>query len=154
MDDFLSKPVDADAARERPSSGGCRGGPSHPRPAAAAGRRVVDGRRRLRELVDDGFDAGPGAADRRPVRLRRRSRRWSSSAAAARPRTPRRSPSARTGCAGSAANVGPQRPGRRCLELELSAVDGDVPDAGELDELRTAVAGAVDELADASAWLR
>lgn len=55
---------------------------------------------------------------------------------------------------GSADNIGLRSLAARCLQIELGALDGAVPSDRELDELRTAVTGAVDELADASAWLR
>ncbi|MFC6344555.1 Hpt domain-containing protein, partial [Nocardioides hankookensis] len=55
---------------------------------------------------------------------------------------------------GSADNVGLSSLARRCLDLELRAQQGEVPDVREIEELRTAVAGAIDELVEASAWMR
>jgi signal transduction histidine kinase/CheY-like chemotaxis protein/HPt (histidine-containing phosphotransfer) domain-containing protein len=152
MDDFLPKPVDPDllaATLEHwlPSP------PEHQEAAPVLVGAVSTADARLREFVDDGFDAdlvlrivdrfGSGAHQTLVELV---------AAAAA------RDPAAAGSCAhrlrGSADNVGLASLAARLLVVELQALDGIVPQPGELDELRIAVAGAVDELDEASAWLR
>ncbi|KQW43903.1 hypothetical protein ASC77_21120 [Nocardioides sp. Root1257] len=108
---------------------------------------------RLRELVDDGFSADlvlrivdrfGSSALQTMVELAASAAAEDTVAIAEKAHRLR----------GSADNVGLTSLARRCLDLELRAEQGEVPDRREIEELRTAVAGAIDELVEASAWLR
>jgi signal transduction histidine kinase/CheY-like chemotaxis protein len=154
MDDFVAKPVDPSllsATLDRwllaPDAVVDDGLP----PVLGNGS-AADGR--LRELVADGFDPElvlrivdrfGSAAQQTLVEL------VAVAAAGDAPATAERAHRLR----GSADNVGLTALGARCLEIELRALEHDeVPDVRGLDALRDAVAGAVDELHEASAWLR
>ncbi|GAA4714949.1 hybrid sensor histidine kinase/response regulator [Nocardioides conyzicola] len=152
MDDFLAKPVDAELLASTLE----RWLPAVEVPAAEETALVGDASTadaRLRALMDDGFDAElvlrivdrfGSSAHQTLVEL------VAASAAADAVVTAERAHRLR----GSADNIGLNRLAARCLEIELAALDGAVPTPRELDELGVAVTGAIDELADASGWLR
>jgi PAS domain S-box-containing protein len=148
MDDFLPKPVDAGLLASTLE----RWLPGVPVPTLVGEVSAADDR--LRELMDEGFDAelvlrivdrfGSGA-HQTLVEL------VAAAAAEDAPAVADRAHRLR----GSADNVGLRSLGARCLEIELRAhQDAAVPSGRELDELRVAVSGAVAELVEASAWLR
>jgi len=151
MDDFLPKPVDAELLASMLE----RWLPSAPAavPAPALVGEVSTADDRLRELMDEGFDAD--------LVLRIVDRFGSSAhqtlvelvAAAAADDGPAVADRAHR-LRGSADNVGLRSLGAHCLEIELAAHEGAVPTSRQLEELRIAVTGAVDELVEASGWLR
>jgi CheY-like chemotaxis protein/HPt (histidine-containing phosphotransfer) domain-containing protein len=154
MDDFLPKPVDADllaTTLERWLPREPAVPPEPDAPPLVGESSTADAR--LRELVEDGFSAD--------LVLRIVDRFGSSAlqttvelAAAVGAEDARAVAERAHRLRGSADNVGLTSLARRCLDLELRAERGEVPEARELDDLRTAVAGAIDELVEASAWLR
>jgi CheY-like chemotaxis protein/HPt (histidine-containing phosphotransfer) domain-containing protein len=151
MDDFLPKPVDAELLASTLERWLPADSVDLPAPALVGEVSTADDR--LRELMDEGFDAelvlrivdrfGSGA-HQTLVELVAAAATGDGPAVADRAHRLR----------GSADNVGLRSLGARCLEIELRAHEGAVPTGRELDKLRVAVRGAVAELVEASAWLR
>ncbi|MEP9364665.1 response regulator [Nocardioides sp. CN2-186] len=151
MDDFVSKPV-VPAVLESTLDRWLPSGRSAPTASADAAAPVSASEKRLRELVEDGFDAelvlkiigrfGDGA-DRTLAELRDAVTAGDAPVAAERAHRLR----------GSALNVGLVDLAVLCQKIEERARVGELPDPDALASLGVAVTAAVAELDRARAWL-
>ncbi|WP_051552022.1 hybrid sensor histidine kinase/response regulator [Nocardioides sp. URHA0020] len=152
MDDFLPKPVDAELLASTLDKWlpGRQGTPARA-PTLLGAPSAADAR--IRELVEDGFDAELvlRIVDRFDSGAHQTLTELAAAASAGDAvTTADRAHRLR----GSADNIGLRSLGARCLEIELRAHEGGVPSPEEVGDLRAAVAEAVADLTEASDWLR